>query len=100
MAERRVSAVRVPFKARDHFEMGAKRSLRRRCCLELIPHRLLVVLAEKARSGSRSRNADPTPMTRLQAPGPRVAKHTPGKPVIRPTAPAINAAADSWPASR
>src|SRR5437870_5449336 len=42
--------------------------------------------------GERSSQAPPTPVARLVAPGPTVDAQTPGIPVRRPTASAINAA--------
>ena len=46
-------------------------------------------------TGARSRNASATPVMRLVAPGPSVAKQTPARPVRRPYASAMNAAACS-----
>src|SRR6266571_449226 len=49
-----------------------------------------------ATSGARSRKASATPVTRLVAPGPSVARHTPAWPERRPETSAMNAAAPSW----
>ena len=46
--------------------------------------------------GERSRNAEPTPVVRLVAPGPSVAMASPGTPVRRPMTSAANAAEPSW----
>ena len=50
-------------------------------------------------SGERSRNAHPTPVARLVAPGPSVAMARPGAPVIRPVTSAANPAEPSWAVS-
>ena len=50
----------------------------------------------RATSGARSKNASAMPVTRFVAPGPRVPRHTPARPVSRPCTSAMNAAACSW----
>ena len=49
-----------------------------------------------ATRGARSRLASATPVARLVAPGPSVARQTPARPVSRPQASAMNAAPCSW----
>src|SRR5215475_3513260 len=44
----------------------------------------LLMLQVMAIIGERSRKAEPTPVARLVAPGPSVAMHSPGLPVMRP----------------
>ncbi len=49
-----------------------------------------------ATTGARSRLASARPVVRFVAPGPRVARHTPARPVSRPQTSAMKAAACSW----
>ena len=49
--------------------------------------------------GDRSSQAQPIPVARLVAPGPSVAMHKPGTPVIRPVTSAAKPAEPSWAVS-
>src|ERR1700722_6874874 len=49
--------------------------------------------------GERSRYAQPTPVAKLVAPGPSVAMHRPGTPVMRPVPSAAKPAEPSWAVS-
>src|SRR5262249_51902069 len=52
-------------------------------------------LQVRAITGERSRKAEPTPVARFVAPGPKVAMQNPGAPVIRPVTSAANPAEPS-----
>ena len=59
------------------------------------PMRSASRLQVTASIGERSSQAQPTPVARLVAPGPRVAMHRPGRPLRRPVTSAQNAAEPS-----
>ena len=79
-----------------YFEIGSKRFTRSRIWWLSLCIRVVAPCPAMATTGARSMLASATPVTRLVAPGPRVARHTPARPVRRPYTSAMNAAPCSW----
>ena len=68
----------------DHFVTGANIETRSTLWCDSLKLRSIPTWAESATSGVELVVASATPSSRLIAPGPRVAEHTPALPVSRP----------------
>ena len=80
----------------DHFDTGASTATASACCASSQPMSRIVLLTVSATIGLESRSAAARPVARLVAPGPQVARHTPGCRRSRPHAAAAEAAPYSW----
>ncbi len=79
-----------------YLEIGSNNATRSRYWWLSLCMRVVAACPAMATRGARSMLASATPVTRLVAPGPRVAKQTPGLPVSRPQTSAMKAAPCSW----